>query len=375
MRFCLVSTQPNWGGGEALIWSIGHELQTLGHEVAWMARAGSELANRIAKAGEVILHLHSGKGLAPREWYATLAGLKQWSPDAIIANDTHAVHLAGTTSWFCANPKPVRIAYKHTIFPLRSKVKYQFLTDKIVCVSRAAQKVVVDGGVKSDRTEVIYGGCNPVAVPPNARQAVDREFDWGASVFLMVCVGNLLTCKGHLDLIRATAQLVATRSDFRLLIAGEGKERERLAASIEQYGVQKYVRLLGYRDDADRLLAAADLVVHPSISEGLSLVLIQAQMMCKPIVATAVGGTVEVLAADDPDACTAWLSRPGDADHLAHQIGLARDQLSNDGGPLAARRQQTAERTIATFDLRQNALRLVELVDRTRRHGKHVESA
>jgi L-malate glycosyltransferase len=361
MRFCLVSTQTNWGGGETLAWTIGQELQALGHQVAWMAKTGSELAKRIVDSGDAILHLHSGKGLAPRDWLATLHALRDWAPDAVIANDTHAVHLAGSTTWFCRRPWPIRLAYKHTIFPLRSKIKYRFLTDKIVCVSKAAQQVVESGGVPKSNTAVIYGGCTSPRVDSNARAMIDREFGLKATDYLLVCVGNLLACKGHTDLITAVSQLAETQIDYRLLIAGEGKERERLASHIHNLGLSDRVQLLGYRDDANCLLAAADLVVHPSLSEGLSLVLIQAQMLLKPIVATAVGGTIEVLAADSPEFCTAWLAEAGDSTSLAKQIGLARQQLTRYPEELYQKRIQTAQRTHATFDLRNNVLRLVEL--------------
>ena len=122
-----------------------------------------------------------------------------------------------------------------------------------------------------------------------------------------------------------------------------------------------HIRLLGYRSDADRLLDAADLVVHPSLSEGLSLVLIQSQMLAKPIVATSVGGTKEVLAADDPENCTAWLTQPGDGTDLAKQIQVACNTLDTDRGELAVRLARTAERTRAQFDLRVNARKLVDL--------------
>ncbi len=106
MRFCLVSTQPNWGGGEALLWSISQELQTLGHQVGWMARANSELAQRIERNGDEALHFHQRRGVSIRQWVATVKALRNWAPDILIANDTHAVHLAGSAAWFAEAPAP-----------------------------------------------------------------------------------------------------------------------------------------------------------------------------------------------------------------------------------------------------------------------------
>lgn len=369
MRFCLVSTQSNWGGGEALVWSIGQELQSLGHQVAWMAREDGGLADRIRKHRATALHFHRGKGRSPADWWATVSAIRQWSPDVMIANDTHAVHLVGSACWFCRQPTPLRLAYKHTIFPLRSRLKYLVLTDRIVCVSAAAQQVVERGGVPSSRTAVIYGGCDLPPRIPGAREEVFNELKLPATTKLLVSVGNLLECKGHVDLIEAVAQLLPTHPDLVLLIAGEGAERQRLLKRIENCGLTRHARLLGYRDDVARLIAAADLVVHPSHSEGLSLVLIQAQMLAKPIVATAVGGTVEVLAANDPQACTAWLAEPQNPGNLAHQIGLALKSLQSSQVGFEQQLQATADRMVKTFGLRSNTQQLVELVQHSRAYG------
>ncbi len=361
MRYCLVSTQPNWGGGEALLWSIGNELQSLGHQVGWMARMNSGLSKRILESRAEVLHFHQGRGLSLGQWWATVRALRSWVPDVLITNDTHAVHLAGSAAWLCRRPRPIRLAYKHTIFPMRSPLKYRWLSDKLVCVSRAAQQVVERGGVPAARTAVIYGGCHPATHDPGSRARANAEFGLQGKDRLLVCVGNLLACKGHTDLIDAMAILVRENPHMQLLIAGEGGQRDQLEKRVSDLQLGGHIRLLGYRSDADQLLDASDLVVHPSLSEGLSLVLIQSQMLAKPIVATAVGGTTEVLAADDLPQCTAWLAEPSNGASLATQIRTAMAAIESDRGELAVKLARTAERTLAQFGLRVNAQKLVEL--------------
>ncbi len=365
MRFCLVSTQPNWGGGEALLWMLGQELQTLGHQVGWMARVSSGLTERLQQSQAEILQLHKGRGLSVGQWWQTVRALREWAPDVVITNDTHAVHLAGSAAWLCRSPRPVRLAYKHTVFPMRSRLKYRWLSDKLVCVSQAAQLVVVQGGVPKERTAVIYGGCRPAIHDPHARAWAAAEFGLDKSELLVVCVGNLLACKGHLDLIDAVSLLVREDRRVKLLIAGEGTERAKLAHRVKEKQLEQHIQLLGYRSDADRLLDAADLVVHPSLSEGLSLVLIQSQMLAKPIVATAVGGTTEVLGTGAASDCTAWLAEPGNSSDLAKQINIACEEVEADKGELKVRLSRTAERTRAQFDLRVNAQKLVDLAARS----------
>lgn len=359
MRFCLASTQLNWGGGEALIWSLSQQLRALGHQTTWLIRNDGGIAERIATTDKTdVLYAHARRGLAPRDWIATARRLRAWAPDVIISNDTHAVHLTGTTAWLCRS-RPLRLAFKHTVFPLRSKLKYRLLTDRIVCVSEAARDVVLQGGVPRSGTAVIYGGCQPYTPEDNVRTKVRAELGIEPDELYVVAVGNLLACKGHLDLVEAVSLLPSQVSaGLKIFIAGEGPERQRLERQIAAQNLGAKIRLLGYRSDADRLVAAADLVVHPSHSEGLSLVLIQAQMLGKPIVATAVGGAAEVLGVGE---ATAWVARPVDPSSLAEQITKAAEIVRSNPNELRHQLDQKAITTRQIFELRNSAQQLVDL--------------
>jgi L-malate glycosyltransferase len=364
MRFCLVSTQEFWGGGEELLWTIACELQLAGHSVCWIAREKSEIATRIVESQFQVLHLTSGRGANLVDWFATRRVLREWSPDVVLLNDTHAVPLAGSAAIFCRRPKPLRLAYKHTVFPLRSGLKYRMLADKLICVSSAAEETVLRGGLPQEHSLVIYGGCRPPQEQPSSRARVRQELGLKNGTQLLVAIGNLLDCKGHAELVQAAYDLRRTHPQFLVVIAGEGAERERLERQISNLGLQDWVRLLGYRNDAIDLMAAADLVVHPSHAEGLSLVLIQAQMLCKPIVATAVGGTVEVLQSNDSLLCTSWIANARDPQSLAEQIRQALAATATDSAGLVQKLALTAQRTQDLFDIRTNTQQLVDVSSR-----------
>lgn len=364
MRFCLVSTQRHWGGGEALLLAMAKELARAAHSVSWIARGESEVAERLLASDQRVLHLLRGRGANLRDWRATLRVLRTTAPDIVILNDTHAVPLVGSASWFCRSPKPLRLAYKHTVFPLRSKLKYRLLADKLICVSAAARETLVRGGLPPEQSLVIYGGCQPPGTQSTDRALIRGELGLPADRPLAVCVGNLLECKGHLDLIQAMAELVESEPKLLLVIAGEGVERVRLEQKIREHHLEPNVRLLGYREDAERLLAAADFVVHPSHAEGLSLVLIQAQMLGKPIVATAVGGTVEVLQAGEQGKCSSWIAAPKQPRSLAEQMRLALTAIRADADALAAGLERSAERARRMFDIRTNTQQLADQCSR-----------
>lgn len=360
MRFCLVSTQEFWGGGEGLLWSIACELREAGHSVSWIVRASSEVADRLKESRAHVLHLTKRRGVNFYDWFSTRRVLREWNPDVVVLNDTHAVPLVGSAALFSRRPKPLRLAYKHTVFPLRSGLKYRLLADKLICVSEAAQETVVRGGLDPSHSLVIYGGCH--APQPNVKRGrIRKELGLKGETPLLLSVGNLLDCKGHAELVSAAAELRKMRPAFMVAIAGEGIERGALERQIDALGLQEYVRLLGYRKDAADLLSAADLVVHPSHAEGLSLVLIQAQMLRKPIVATAVGGAAEVLLANDSERCTSWLARPKDPQSLVEKIDQALAAIENQSLNMLPGLEGTAQRANELFDIRINTQQLVDL--------------
>ncbi len=361
MRFCLASTQMHWGGGEELLFSLAEELRAAGHSLYWIVRANSEVESRLEPCGSLIVHRLRGRGSNITDCLAVRHLLRNLAPDVVLLNDTHAVPAIGFAAWCCRQPKPLRLAYKHTVFPLRSRLKYRLLTDKLICVSEAAKQVVVRGGLPAEHAVVIYGGVREPQIPAGSRDAVRRELGLSEHQRLLVCVGNLLDCKGHAELVSAISQIGDRCGELLAVIAGEGAERDKLERQITQLGLQNAVRLLGFRDDVPQLLAAADVVVHPSHAEGLSLVLIQSQLLCKPIVATAVGGAAEVMQSDDSSQCTSWIAEAKNATSLAQQIRAALAMQKSDPSGLQQRLEATAARTRRKFDIRSNALELVEV--------------
>ncbi len=359
MRFCLVSTQENWGGGEALLASVGQELLLSGHQVCWIVRADSDVLKKTEETAGTVLHATRKRGSNLRDWFGIRRALRDWNPDVVILNDTHAVPLVGSAAMFCRSPRPLRLAYKHTIFPLRSPLKYRLLCDQVVCVSEAALATVTKGGLQPRHAVVVRGGCTPVEPDSKARASVRHEFAVQADQTLLVSIGSLLECKGHRELVDAIA-LQDSPTKTVVLIAGEGDERENLERLIESRGLGPRVRLLGYRDDAQRLLDAADLVVHPSHAEGLSLVLIQSQMLRKPIVATAVGGAREVLATGS-EACSAWIAQAQNAADLAAKISQATAAISQPSPELQEKLHKTAKRMLRDFTVKASAANLAEL--------------
>ncbi len=106
----------------------------------------------------------------------------------------------------------------------------------------------------------------------------------------LVNVSRLYHRKGHRYLFEALARLRREGLDANLYLVGEGPEESELKALARQLGLDDKIRFLGWRDDALAIIAAADIVVHPSLEDALSSAVIEALMLERPLVATDISG-------------------------------------------------------------------------------------
>ncbi|MCU0282218.1 MAG: glycosyltransferase [Acidimicrobiia bacterium] len=161
----------------------------------------------------------------------------------------------------------------------------------------------------------------PDPVPPERRTALRAEFGVPDGCLLAATVAIFRERKGHDDLLDA-AHLIED-VPIRFVLAGSGPEEARLRDRVEREGLTGRVVFAGFREDVAGLLAAADLVVHPSHADALPTALIHALAAGVPAVATRVGGIPEIVGDD-----AGILVPPGEPAALA---GAIRD-LAGDAG-------------------------------------------
>lgn len=172
------------------------------------------------------------------------------------------------------------------------------LADAVVAVSRAAAERlaalasiplaeirVLPNGVELDRFE-------PAKLGP-WRERVRAELNVTASDPLVLMPAVMREGKGHDVMLEAAATLRARVPGIRILLAGDGELEPDLRRRAR--ALQHTITFLGRRTDIPDLMAACDLVVLPSDAEALPTVLIEAAAAARPVVATRVGGTPEVV--------------------------------------------------------------------------------
>jgi glycosyltransferase involved in cell wall biosynthesis len=136
----------------------------------------------------------------------------------------------------------------------------------------------------------------PEPVPAERRSQLRAEFGLAEGTLLAATVAIFREGKGHDDLLDAAGLLEGV--PVRFVLAGSGPEESRLRARVEAAGLAGRVVFAGFREDVAGLLAAADLVVHPSHADALPTALIHALAAGVPAVATRVGGIPEIVGDD-----------------------------------------------------------------------------
>jgi glycosyltransferase involved in cell wall biosynthesis len=352
MRICYVSTGKTFGGGERLLASLVTAVAGKLESVSLVARRGTPLAAWGREQGLALLEL-PGHGRSPRSLWRLRRWLAQQQAELVVLNDPHAISSGALATLGLNLP---RLGMRHTVFPIRSPWKHNKL-DRVICVSAAAQRECLEAGVPQRRIAVIHGGVpRPRLSADNLRQV--RELFGGSQDKNILAIGSLLPVKGFDTLIRAVAQGIATGRPWRLWIAGDGPQRDALLALAGDLGVADRLRILGFREDISELLAGADVFVSASHSEGLSLVLIEAMLARCPIVATAVGGSCEVLDADSQSRSPlAETFPPGDSEVLRSAI----DRSLPPAAANQARLERARQWAQANFSVEQMAEKHLQL--------------
>jgi len=170
--------------------------------------------------------------------------------------------------------------------------------------------------------------------------------------FRLLAVGRLHAVKDHAFLIRACAQLCLRNMNFECAIAGEGPERGNLELLIRKCGLEQRVTLLGHvpRERMNSLYDQADVVVLTSRSEGIPLVLMEAMVRGKLVLAPAITGIPELVIPGK----TGFLYEAGSMDDFVARLFLIRSQMLASEDSQSPGRQLDQVRRSARMQVREN---------------------
>lgn len=235
----------------------------------------------IRDEGIFLVHAHSYKA-------ALLAGLAaRWAKVPITVFTLHN---------FIVDEGAGR--FKHLFYDLTERF-LPSLADRVITVSKALRRRVIDKGkVGSSRVVMIHNGIGiPPAVSLSSRRTASLRhlLSLKSKAPLVVTVGRLVPQKGIKYLLNAATHVLREIPSAQFLIVGDGPLRRELELTAEKLGIHKKALFIGFREDIHDILAASDVVVLSSLTEGLPLVALEAMSVGKPLVGTAVGGIPEVV--------------------------------------------------------------------------------
>lgn len=193
------------------------------------------------------------------------------------------------------------------------------LTHRMVAVSPFVRDYLLnDLSVPPAKVRLINNGVADVA-PRTAEhvQKLRARLGIGAEDFVIGTVGRLFDQQKKVsEMIRAMPAILARRPLTRLLVVGEGQDRGMLERLATECGVAPSVTFAGYQPATRPFFELMNIFVHPAASEAFGLVVAEAMMAGRPVVATAVGGIPDVV----DEGKTALLIPPGDREALVEAV-------------------------------------------------------
>lgn len=314
---------PDPGGAERMLLVLLDRLDPARYRSCVLTWREGWLNEEVRRRGIPTASLPLARPIDPTWPARLLPRLAEWQVDLLHAHE-FAMNTYGAIAARLARKPMVATVHGKQYYGERfhRRLAYRFVGKaafRMVAVSRdIARDLTERVGVRPDGLVTIYNGVDLAAVRrPGEGRRLRRELGLAEGAPVVGAIGNLLPVKGHTFLVQAAARLVRDWPDLTVLLCGRPVLGPDLERQAERLGLAGRVRVLGFRDDVGALLDAFDVFVLPSLSEGLSLALLEAMAAGTPVVATAVGGTPELVR----DGETGLLVPPGDAAALAAAIG------------------------------------------------------
>ncbi len=350
------------GGAERLLLSVLGKVDRGRFDVAVCYWKGTgALRGEFAAEGIRVIALPEA---AHSTFWKAVALYRLLRSDSTMILHTHMIHatLIGRVMGTLAGV-PVILTTEHNTSNWRRKyylinLVYRWTARKsqvILAISEAVRRCLIDiGKIDPRKIQVMHDAVDlerfrPCRPDLTLKAALGLESSSG----VIGCLSRLEQRKGLQFLVGAVRMLKVRHPDVRLIFVGEGPSRNSLEELVRTYQLQANVVFAGLQADIVRYLALFDVCVLPSLHEGLSIALIEALAMEKPVVATSVGGIPEVVS----DGVEGLVVPPRDEEALARSIGrILEDRV-------LARRMGEAGRRKAElqFDLGRHVERLEQL--------------
>ena len=332
---CQVVHSLHIGGAELLVTELSRALRDRFRFVFACLDGDGPLAEQLRGEGHVVEVLHRRAGVDWQCGRRLTTFFREQNVAAVHAHQYTPFFYSLLARGFGRQPPIVFTEHgrQHPDHPRLKRIVCNRLLlrprDRVIAVGEAVRgALIANEGIPASRVEVLFNGVRlktyrAAANDPALRAAVRHELGLSDSDFVVAQVARLNELKDHATAARAIARTTRQSANIRWLVVGDGEQRTALEAAVRDNGIGDVTKVLGTRRDVPRLLAAADVCLLSSISEGIPLTLIEAMAARLPVVSTDVGGVAEVVVPE----ITGLLAPSGDDALLADRlIRLAADR-------------------------------------------------
>jgi glycosyltransferase involved in cell wall biosynthesis len=333
MKILQLAQKPQRRGAEVFAWQLGGWLAAAGHPVrhAYLYRHDGEQPLPLGE-GDVACDRRQDSPLErlPTGNPALLASLHRlvtrWRPDVVQANGGRSVKYAALLTLLSPGRR-WKLVYRNIDSPrfwVRGAARRLYMrrlvmprVDGVVGVSRQTFDEVYDFYRIDAPGELIPNGIDlaPLADPP-AREEVRASLGAQPERVVLLFFGALTAQKRPERFVRLVHALRREGDDVAGWVLGDGEAREEVRELASRLGVAGEIRFLGSRPDVAGCVAAADLLVSTSDTEGIPAAVLEASYLGLPVVGFAVGGMPECVRQDE----TGLLAPPGEEDELLRLV-------------------------------------------------------
>jgi glycosyltransferase involved in cell wall biosynthesis len=300
MRVLGVDPERGFAGGETQVLGLTRGLRRAGHQAELACDPRGRLWERARAEGIECHALPIRNALDIAAGIRLRSLLSRMHYDVVHFHTSRAHSMAPFTRG-CAPALVVTRRMDYRPNRLFAPFLYNRAVDAVAAISTRVADALGEAGVARDHLRIIPSGvdCEHFRRADSLeRQAARSRIGIARDDFLVGAVGMLEERKGHRYLLDAIAILNRARtgaSRIKCAIAGDGAMRDELARLAQASGIGSDILFLGMIGDARQLLDALDVFVFPSLSEGLGVALLEAMACGLPVVASRVGGIVDIV--------------------------------------------------------------------------------
>lgn len=241
---------------------------------------------------------------------------------------------------------------KKSMFDRIDDVVISYSKSNLIAISEIVKKYLVNRNRRYEKnTELIYNGLNvdkeKYILNEDELLNLRNEYNYLKSDFIISILGRLDIQKGHDFFIRSVKEFLTGNKNVKVLILGDGKLRNDIEKLISDSNLSEQIRLIGFQQDTERFIEMSDLICVPSLWEGFGLVIIEAMIKGKLVLASNTGGIPEII----EDNVNGFLFETADKKDLIKNL----DYIYENRNDLDEIRKNAVETVKSKFDIAANS--------------------